>query len=65
MDPDLRITITDIARAGYCARGAKGWFATQGLDFRAFLKDGILATDFAATGDAMALRVIEKKLADG
>lgn len=69
--PDLIITVTDIRRAGFCiARGAKPWF--DGRDdvpsFREFLKNGILATELAATGDGMALQVVERALkaqADG
>lgn len=49
----------DIAKAGYCASGAKTWFAAHGLDFRDFLKNGLDASVFEATGDAMALRVVE------
>jgi hypothetical protein len=54
--PPDRITITDIARAGYCPSGAKRWFSEQGLDFRAFLKDGMGVDEFLATGDAQAER---------
>jgi hypothetical protein len=59
---DLRITITDISRAGYCPSGARRWFDSYGLDFRAFLRDGISAGDFLATGDALAERVVQMKL---
>jgi hypothetical protein len=59
--PDLRIFVTDITRAGYCiGRGAKPWFAANGLDFRDFMKNGIPAADLLATGDAMAIRVVEQ-----
>jgi DNA-binding LacI/PurR family transcriptional regulator len=58
--PDLTVTITDLARAGYCARGARRWFEGNGLDFRAFLKDGIPASALLATGDAMAERAVAK-----
>lgn len=59
--PDLVITMTDIRRF-HCVRGIKSWFAGYGLDFRAFRKSGILATDLAATGDGHALRVIRLTL---
>jgi hypothetical protein len=55
---DLRITITDVRRAGYCASGARRWFEANGFDFRAFLKDGIPAPDLLATGDALAQRAV-------
>lgn len=59
----MHITMTDITRAGYCARGTKTWFGRKDLDFRAFLKDGISAERLLATGDAMAEHVVEAKLA--
>lgn len=57
----MRIYCTDIIRAGYCGTGMRRWFERYGLDFRTFLKDGIDEEVLAATGDAMALRVIEVK----
>jgi hypothetical protein len=58
----LVITMDDIGRAGFCARGAKAFFREHGLDFRAFLNGGIDADALAATGDARAIQVIERKL---
>lgn len=58
--PDLVLTVTDASRAGYCARGIKSWFEDHGLDFRAFLKNGISASELP--DDAFAERVIAKKL---
>lgn len=60
--PGLIITMNDISRAGFCARKTPWWFADHGLDFRHFFKNGIPATDLAATGDALALKVIEMTL---
>lgn len=65
--PDLIITMNDIRRY-HCVRGIKSWFEGYGLDFRSFKENGILATDLAATGDGLALRVIRLTLeaqADG
>lgn len=56
-----RITITDVRRAGHCARGAKDWFARHGMDFRAFLKEGIDEAEFLEKGDALALQVVNHK----
>lgn len=61
--PDLIITISDIRKAGHCTRGARTWFEQQDLDFRAFLRDGITAEDFLASGDAQAQQVVARKLA--
>lgn len=64
-----RITITDIRRTGHCVRGIKRWFDGHGLDFKAFLANGIDAEVLLATGDALALQVVaavrERRLADG
>lgn len=57
------ITITDIRQAGHCTRGAKNWFAEHELDFRDFLKNGIDAETFLATGCGMARQVVERKIA--
>ena len=62
---DLRITITDVSRAGYCARGARRWFEAHGIDFRAFLADGIPAIELLAKGDGLAERVVAKRLERG
>jgi len=59
----MLITPDDLRRAGICAAGARGWFATYGLDFRHFIRNGIEADTLAATGDANALRVIALKQA--
>jgi hypothetical protein len=62
--PDLTITMNDIVRAGFCARKTPQWFADHGLDFRHFHKHGIPATELAAKGDGLALKVIERALQD-
>ena len=56
---DLVITINDVRAAGLCVNGSRAWFARHGLDFRAFLREGMDADTLLATGDAMALRVVE------
>lgn len=43
----------------YCANGARRWFARMGLDWAAFIRDGIDAAVLEATGDAMAHRIVE------
>lgn len=55
----LTITIDHVRAAGLCVHGTRAWFARQGLDFRAFLREGIDAETLLATGDAMAMRVVE------
>jgi hypothetical protein len=48
----------DIRAARLCFQGARPWFRRHGLDWQAFLADGLPAEVLAATGDALALRVI-------
>lgn len=59
MTEPLLITIDHVRAAGLCVHGTRGWFARHGLDFKAFLRDGIAADVLLATGDAMAMRVVE------
>lgn len=60
---DPIITINDIRLAGYCAAGARSWFAEQGLDFRQFLRDGgwPASVFLAFPDDAVVAHVIERK----
>ncbi|KVW96173.1 hypothetical protein [Thiobacillus denitrificans] len=53
------ITRSHMDELGYCARGARRWFARMGLDWAVFVRDGIDADVLLATGDAMALRLID------
>lgn len=43
----------------YCARGARRWAARLGLDWAAFVRDGIAVADLEKTGDAMALKLAD------
>lgn len=52
------VRIEDMRRAGHCVSGVKRWFEAHGLDFRAFLKDGIDSEILLATGDGLAVRVV-------
>lgn len=52
MQDDPHLTIADCRAAGYCVDGARKWFATHGLDFRSFIRNGIHASEVrAAAGD--------------
>lgn len=50
----------DIRAAKLCSNGARGFFTRHGLDWNKFLSEGIPEEDLLATGDANALRVVEK-----
>ena len=60
MSADVTVTIDDVRAVGLCVNGTRVWFARHDLDFRAFLRDGCTAETLLATGDAMALRVVER-----
>lgn len=55
----LIVKRSDLDALGYCARGSRRWFARMGLDWSAFLRDGIGIDILLASGDAMALRMVE------
>lgn len=62
--PDLQISITDIKRAGHCAR-VRGFFMQHDLydEFKAMMKGGTIAADkLLATGDPRAVHVVQLKL---
>ncbi|TCS71194.1 hypothetical protein EDC61_11173 [Sulfuritortus calidifontis] len=59
MSTDVIVTIDDVRAVGLCVNGTRVWFARHDLDFRAFLRDGYAADTLLATGDAMALRVVQ------
>ncbi|MDI4092135.1 hypothetical protein SOK13_10235 [Pseudomonas aeruginosa] len=56
----MTVTIDDVRAVGLCVNGTRLWFARHDLDFRAFLREGCDADTLLATGDAMALRVVER-----
>lgn len=55
----MKIRMRDIRAAKMCSRGARTWFARHGLDWSEFITNGIDADLVLATGDAMAIRVVE------
>ncbi|WP_343081512.1 hypothetical protein [Ostreiculturibacter nitratireducens] len=58
MSETLIVRAEDIRAARLCFQGARPWFRRHGLDWQAFLAEGLHAEVLAATGDALALRVI-------
>ena len=55
MSEDLIVTVQDLRASRLCFQGARPWFRRHGLDWQAFLADGLSADVLAATGDALAL----------
>ena len=58
----VNVTITDIRLAGHCVAGARDWFKAYDLDFREFIRNGMDSDILLATGDGLAVQVIERKL---
>lgn len=54
-----RIYLRDLQRVLYCHKGTRRFFARHNLDWGDFRKNGIDAETIRATGDAMALRLLE------
>lgn len=56
---DPVITMRDIRAAKMCSGGARQFFQRHNLDWSDFLVNGIKSSLLSATGDSMALRVVE------
>lgn len=53
------VTIKHLRDAGMCAREPRKWFAKQGLSWSDFITDGLPESVLVATGDALAMKVVE------
>lgn len=53
------VTMRDIRACKMCSGGTREFFARHSLDWNKFLTEGIPAEELEATGDAMALQVVE------
>ena len=60
MSEKLIVTMKHLRRLGYCASGCRKFAERHGIDFRAFVRDGIDADRLAATGDGMAMAAVEE-----
>lgn len=49
----------DVRAVRMCSGGAREFFKRHNLDWNTFLKEGLPAEVIEATGDAMALQVVE------
>lgn len=62
---DFIVTVKDwhavrsLKGSSYCVKGARKWAETHGLDFDKFVHEGLPASQFIATGDAIALAFVE------
>lgn len=55
-----RVLHRHIRELGYCNRGARAFCERHGLDWRRFLAEGLPAQQIESTGDAMALKAVER-----
>ena len=62
MIEDRRITISDARNVGYCVSGCRHWAKLHKLDLRDFVENGIPASKLLATGDQMAIDLVNKVL---
>jgi hypothetical protein len=46
-------------QTGYCARGARAFAQHHGLDWAAFVAHGVAESVLVATGDALAMRLVQ------
>ncbi len=66
MDGDFIVTAAHLATmpnwtgsTGLCHRGARQWCARYGFDWLTLSREGIAASKLIATGDAIALQLVE------
>lgn len=59
------ITINHIRAYGYCAKGARTFFNNHHLSWHDFLKNGIDAELLLATGNALAIALVDDVKAKG
>lgn len=58
-DEHLIITMRHVRAARMCSRGARAFAQRHGLDWDTFVRAGLPAEMLIATGDAMALQLVE------
>ena len=56
MDDPL-VTMTHVRQLRYCASGARTFCERYGLDWREFVRNGLPASQFEATGDALGAKI--------
>jgi hypothetical protein len=61
LKPDVIVRIEDVA-PHYCAWGIRRWFKANGLDLREFMEKGLPASVVMATGDQLAIDIVDRKI---
>jgi hypothetical protein len=57
--PEIMVKPCHLRAAGYCNREPRKWFQKQGLSWTEFVTVGIPESVLVATGDPLALNVVE------
>ena len=52
-------SVRDTNGRPWCTKGAKLWAKTHNMDFDKFVREGLPASQFIATGDAIAMEFVE------
>ena len=56
---DVIVTMQDVRMAKMCSKGTRAFFMRHNLDWQTFLEKGLPVEVIEATGDGMALKVVE------
>lgn len=56
----MTVYIKDAIKIGYCVKGIKEFCKKYNIDFKKMVKEGVDEEVLIATGDAMALKVVEQ-----
>lgn len=59
IDPDVQCHVRHVRQAKLCTSGARAWFKLHEWNWPEFLLNGRPSGDFVATGDPLALRMVE------
>ncbi len=59
MTADIVVTMRDVRAAKGCSNGARMFCKKHNIDWSEFLRVGVKASVLEATGDAMALNLVE------
>lgn len=55
----IKVTAADVVASGSCITGARQWFTAQGLDFKAFMRDGLAIETLRALDCPLASRACD------
>lgn len=59
MSGPVKVTMKHVRAAKMCSRGARQFFKKHNLNWESFLREGVSSDLLEATGDCMALKVVE------